>query len=55
MVSVLFLSFLICLAVGVPVAFSLGIASCLYFVGSMTAAAPIRISASNAAANSHVL
>ncbi|MCR4706544.1 MAG: TRAP transporter large permease [Clostridiales bacterium] len=34
MVSVLFLSFLICLAVGVPVAFSLGIASCLYFVGS---------------------
>ena len=34
MVAVLFLSFLVCLAVGVPVAFSLGIASCLYFVGS---------------------
>ena len=34
MVSVLFVSFLICLAVGVPVAFSLGIASCLYFLGS---------------------
>ena len=34
MVSVLFISFLICLAVGVPVAFSLGIASCLYFLGS---------------------
>ena len=34
MVSVLFISFLVCLAVGVPVAFSLGIASCLYFLGS---------------------
>ncbi len=34
MVSVLFISFVICLAIGVPVAFSLGIASCLYFVGT---------------------
>ena len=34
MVGVLFISFLVCLAVGVPVAFSLGIASCLYFLGS---------------------
>ena len=34
MVTVLFVSFVICLAVGVPVAFSLGIASCLYFVGT---------------------
>jgi len=34
MVAVLFISFLVCLAVGVPVAFSLGVASCLYFLGS---------------------
>ena len=34
MVSALFISFLVCLAVGVPVAFSLGIASCIYFLGS---------------------
>ena len=34
MVSVLFISFLVCLAIGVPVAFSLGIASLLYFLGS---------------------
>ena len=34
MVSVLFISFVVCLAVGVPVAFSLGIASCIYFVGT---------------------
>ena len=34
MVSLLFISFLVCLAIGVPVAFSLGIASCLYFLGT---------------------
>ncbi len=34
MVSALFITFLVCLAVGVPVAFSLGIASCVYFVGT---------------------
>ena len=34
MVPVLFISFAVCLAVGVPVAFSLGIASCLYFIGA---------------------
>lgn len=34
MIPVLFISFLICLIVGVPVAFSLGISSILYFVGS---------------------
>ena len=34
MVPVLFISFVVCLAVGVPVAFSLGIASCLYFIGA---------------------
>ena len=34
MVSVLFISFVVCLAIGVPVAFSLGIASCIYFVGT---------------------
>ncbi len=34
MVAVLFISFVICLAIGVPVAFSLGISSLLYFLGS---------------------
>ena len=34
MVAVLFISFLVCLAIGVPVAFSLGISSLLYFLGS---------------------
>ena len=34
MVSALFITFLVCLAVGVPVAFSLGIASCVYFLGA---------------------
>ncbi|MGP1348027.1 MAG: TRAP transporter large permease [Stomatobaculum sp.] len=34
MVSVLFISFVICLAVGIPVAFSLGVASCVYFIGA---------------------
>ena len=34
MVATLFIVFILCLAVGVPVAFSLGIASCVYFVGS---------------------
>ena len=34
MVPVLFISFVACLAIGVPVAFSLGIASCIYFVGT---------------------
>ena len=34
MVAVLFISFVICLAIGVPVAFSLGIASIIYFLGS---------------------
>lgn len=34
MVAVLFISFLIFLAIGVPVAFSLGLSSLLYFIGS---------------------
>lgn len=34
MVSVLFITFVLCLAVGVPVAFSLGIASIVYFIGT---------------------
>lgn len=34
MVAILFISFLVCLSVGVPVAFSLAISSLLYFVGS---------------------
>ena len=34
MVSALFIIFVVCLAIGVPVAFSLGIASCVYFVGT---------------------
>lgn len=34
MIAVLFATFIICLAVGVPVAFSLGIASCCYFLGA---------------------
>lgn len=34
MIAVLFITFVVCLAVGVPVAFSLGIASCCYFVGT---------------------
>ncbi len=34
MVAVLFISFLICLFVGVPVAFSLGVASLIYFLGT---------------------
>ena len=34
MVAILFISFLVCLSVGVPVAFSLAISSLIYFVGS---------------------
>ncbi|MBM7684701.1 TRAP transporter large permease [Defluviitalea raffinosedens] len=34
MVAVLFITFLICLAIGVPVAFSLGISSLVYFIGA---------------------
>lgn len=34
MVSVLFITFVICLFVGVPVAFSLGVASLAYFLGA---------------------
>jgi len=34
MVGTLFITFVVCLAIGVPVAFSLGIASCIYFVGT---------------------
>ena len=34
MVSVLFITFVICLFIGVPVAFSLGLASLAYFLGS---------------------
>ena len=34
MVSVLFISFLVCLAVGVPVAFSLGVSSMAYFISA---------------------
>ena len=34
MVATLFITFIICLAVGVPVAFSLGLASCAYFLGT---------------------
>ena len=34
MVAVLFISFLVCLSIGVPVAFSLAISSLLYFLGS---------------------
>lgn len=34
MVAVLFISFIVCLFIGVPVAFSLGIAAILYFLGS---------------------
>ena len=34
MVAVLFITFLVCLFVGVPVAFSLGIASLTYFLGA---------------------
>lgn len=34
MVAVLFITFLVCLVVGVPVAFSLGISSLAYFVGA---------------------
>lgn len=34
MVSILFLTFLICLAIGVPVAFSLGLSALVYFIGS---------------------
>ncbi len=34
MVSVLFITFIICLFIGVPVAFSLGLASLAYFVGA---------------------
>lgn len=34
MVAVLFISFIICLAIGIPVAFSLGISALIYFVGS---------------------
>lgn len=34
MVALLFISFVVCLALGVPVAFSLGISSLLYFIGN---------------------
>ena len=34
MVSVLFITFVICLFIGVPVAFSLGLASLAYFLGA---------------------
>lgn len=34
MVAVLFITFVICLALGVPVAFSLGISSLVYFIGN---------------------
>lgn len=34
MVAVLFITFLVCLALGVPVAFSLGISSLVYFIGN---------------------
>ncbi|MDR1834354.1 MAG: TRAP transporter large permease, partial [Fusobacteriaceae bacterium] len=34
MVALLFISFLICLALGVPVAFSLGLSSLFYFIGA---------------------
>lgn len=34
MVAVLFIVFIICLAIGVPVAFSLGVSSMAYFIGS---------------------
>lgn len=34
MISVLFITFLLCLAIGVPVAFSLGISSLVYFIGT---------------------
>ena len=34
MVALLFISFLICLAIGIPVAFSLGISALIYFIGS---------------------
>ena len=34
MVSVLFISFLVCLAIGVPVAFSLGVSSMAYFISA---------------------
>ena len=34
MVAILFISFLVCLSIGVPVAFSLAISSLLYFIGS---------------------
>lgn len=33
MVAVLFISFVVCLALGMPVAFSLGVSSLLYFIG----------------------
>ena len=34
MVAVLFITFVVCLAIGIPVAFSLGVASCVYFIGA---------------------
>lgn len=34
MVALLFISFIVCLALGVPVAFSLGVSSLLYFIGN---------------------
>ena len=34
MVSILFITFVICLVIGVPVAFSLGVASLAYFLGA---------------------
>ena len=37
MVSILFITFVICLVIGVPVAFSLGVASLAYFLGASRA------------------
>lgn len=34
MVAVLFITFIVCLALGVPVAFSLGLSSLVYFIGN---------------------
>ena len=34
MVAVLFIVFIVCLALGVPVAFSLGLSSLVYFLGT---------------------
>ena len=34
MVAVLFITFIVCLGLGVPVAFSLGLSSLVYFIGN---------------------